>query len=782
MSPSKLLLALLSATCLSAANPELLTKPWSARWISVPGATRTEFGVYHFRRTLTLEAKPSSFVVHVSGDNRYQLYVNGTRVSEGPARGDLYHWRYETVDLAPHLNAGRNVLAAVVWNFGPEAPLAQVTNETGFLLQGDTAAERIADTGKDWKSAINAAYAPIPVRMGRDVTGYYVAGPGERVDAAKFPWGWETAGFDGTGWPAARVMEQAAPRGANDAHSYWMLVPREIPAMDESPEPPLRVRVDNAAVVNDAALSTPFTVPAGGKRTLILDQGYYTTGFPELVVSGGRGATVSLRYAESLFQPGGWVKGNRNEVAGKHFVGYQDMFLPDGGARRTWRPLWWRTWRYIELSVENGGEPLTVDSLKANFSGYPFIRKARLSTSDAKANAELQRMLDVSWRTLRVDAHETFMDCAYYEQLQYLGDGRLEALTSMTLSSDPRLVVNAIRTLQDTQTADGLTYSRGPSRLFQYIPPFSLFWIGMVHDYSMYRDDPALVREMLPAGRSILAWFAAQQKQNGSLKAMPWWNYVDWVRKWQGGVPPMAKDGSSSILDLLLLAGYQWQADLERQQGLPALAIEYEQRAAALAKTVRSLYWDSGRGLFADNEAKKSYSQHQQALAILTGVVRGDEAHQLALKMIDDRSLTESTLYFRYYIHTAMMETGLGDRFLDQLGTWRDALAAGLTTWPESPEPSRSDAHAWSSHISVDFFRTMLGVQPTAPGFSKVRIAPHLGRLNDLTGSMPHPHGDIEVEVSKTKARVVLPQGVSGEFVWMGKTRPLAAGVNELNF
>ena len=457
VSPSKLLLALLSAACLSAANPELLTKPWSARWISVPGATRTEFGVYHFRRTLTLEAKPSSFVVHVSGDNRYQLYVNGTRVSEGPARGDLYHWRYETVDLAPHLNSGRNVLAAVVWNFGPEAPLAQVTNETGFLLQGDTAAERIADTGKDWKSAINAAYTPIPVRMGRDVTGYYVAGPGERVDAAKFPWGWETAGFDDAGWPAARVVEQAAPRGANDAHSYWMLVAREIPAMEESPEPPLRVRVDDGAVVNDSALSTPFTVPAGGKRTLVLDQGYYTTGFPELVVSGGRGATVSLRYAESLFQPGGWVKGNRNEVAGKHFMGYQDIFLPDGGARRTWRPLWWRTWRYIELSVENGGEPLTVNSLTANFSGYPFVQKARLSTSDAKANAELQRMLDVSWRTLRVDAHETFMDCAYYEQLQYLGDGRLEALTSMTLSSDPRLVVNAIRTLQDTQTADGLS-------------------------------------------------------------------------------------------------------------------------------------------------------------------------------------------------------------------------------------------------------------------------------------------------------------------------------------
>jgi len=67
----------------------------------VPNTSPFDYGVYHFRKTFDLQSKPASFVVHVTGDNRYQLFINGERVAWGPARGDLNHWRFETVDLAP---------------------------------------------------------------------------------------------------------------------------------------------------------------------------------------------------------------------------------------------------------------------------------------------------------------------------------------------------------------------------------------------------------------------------------------------------------------------------------------------------------------------------------------------------------------------------------------------------------------------------------------------------------------------------------------------------------
>src|SRR5436305_631646 len=81
-------------------NARLLTERWSAHWIAPAGAAPYAFGVYHFRRAFDLPERPARFVIHVTADQRYELYANGERVCSGPARGELTHWNYETLDLA----------------------------------------------------------------------------------------------------------------------------------------------------------------------------------------------------------------------------------------------------------------------------------------------------------------------------------------------------------------------------------------------------------------------------------------------------------------------------------------------------------------------------------------------------------------------------------------------------------------------------------------------------------------------------------------------------------
>src|SRR4028119_575219 len=156
----------------------LYMQPWKAMWITVPGSNPTGYGVYYFRKRLELTSIPKSFPVYVSADNRYKLFVNEKLVSLGPARGDIAHWNFETVDLAPFLKTGRNIISAQVWNEAELRTEGHLSLRTAFILQGATSDAQILNTNETWKCTQDSSYSPIPVR----IETYYVAGPGEKIN------------------------------------------------------------------------------------------------------------------------------------------------------------------------------------------------------------------------------------------------------------------------------------------------------------------------------------------------------------------------------------------------------------------------------------------------------------------------------------------------------------------------------------------------------------------------------------------------------------------------
>ena len=84
---------------------------WEAQWVTHPTASVLDYGVFLFRNQFSLDQVPESLVMHLSADNRYKLWVNGKMAANGPAKGSFLHWRYESIDLGPWLQAGDNVLA-----------------------------------------------------------------------------------------------------------------------------------------------------------------------------------------------------------------------------------------------------------------------------------------------------------------------------------------------------------------------------------------------------------------------------------------------------------------------------------------------------------------------------------------------------------------------------------------------------------------------------------------------------------------------------------------------
>ncbi|NWF83183.1 MAG: alpha-L-rhamnosidase N-terminal domain-containing protein [Bryobacteraceae bacterium] len=734
------------------AVPRFDAKAWRTRWIHPPAGESAGYGVYLFRKSFNLESPPASLMVRVSADSRYELRVNGVKLCWGPARGTLDWLHYETVDIAPHLRPGANVIAATVWNDGPYAALSQFSHETAFLLEAESSGFDQINAGPDWRCLRDAAYEAIPVPQ-RSQYGYFAIGPCEKFDAAKHPWGWEQPGFDDSAWLPVRMGYLAAGRGQRDAQTRWALVPRELPPMEETPVRLAKVRRAEGVKPPEDFPAKPaaWTVPANSKAILLLDHGHLATGFPVLSIDGGQGARVSLRYSEGLFQSEKprRVKGNRNEVEGKTFWGYGDVVVADGRPRQ-WRPLYWRTWRYIELAVETGAAPLTINDVSAVYTGYPFSLKARFEST----SPEHAQIFETGWRTARLCAHETYMDCPYYEQLQYAGDTRIQCLVTLFNSGDPRLVRAAIRLLERSRTPDGITLSRSPSTLPQFIPPFSLWWICMVHDYWWYVPDPDFVREMLPGVRSVLGFYQQFIGDDGLLASMPYWNYVDWVPAWRNGTPPSSEDRMSATIHMQLLLALQAAADLEAATGDGTRAAEYRVLALRLAVNIRSRFWKSGRRMFSEDLEGNRFSQHANVLAVLAGLVEDAAASKDLMERTSSAPPSEldpCSVYFRFYLDRAMAKAGLGDRYLERLGTWQFMLSEGLTTWAEIDRPeTRSDCHAWGASPNIEFLRTVLGVDSAAPGFSKVSIRPHLGPFKRLAGAVPHPKGIISVEIERT--------------------------------
>ena len=773
-------------------NPSLFTKTWTANWITAPDAGPKTYGVYYFRKEISFAEKPASFVVHVSADNRYVLIINEKFVSLGPARNDLFYWNFETVDISPYLIEGSNTITATVWNEGEYRPEGQISNKTGFLMQGNTSQEEIINTNTSWKCFKSSAYTPL---TGIGYNTYYVSGPGELVDMNKMPDGWQKNNFNDDGWPNAVKVgwRGATPKGVVDI-ADWMLVPSTLPPMELRVQRFASVRRSEGLTIPNGfpSAKAALTIPANTQASFLLDQSFYTNAYPELDFSKGKNAGISLTYAEALFteKPDGpgktFKKGNRNEIEGKIISGRKDSIISNGKDNQYYSTLNWRTFRYVEIKITTKDEPLIIEDIYSLFTGYPFELTAEFNANDKT----LDKIFEVGWRTARSCAWETYMDCPYYEQLQYIGDTRIQALVSFYNSGDDRLVKNAITQMDHSRMAEGITLSRHPSFSPQQIPTFSLWYIGMVDDYWMYRGDSGFIKDKLQGTRDVLWFFSKYQDNQGSLRNVPYWIYTDWVEGktgWPGGVGPIGKDGSSSLLDLQLLWAFQVAAKLESELGMAALANEYKKKAAQLQQTIQRNYWDANKKLYADTRDKDKYSQHANTLAILTNTIKGAAATDLAKKIIADRSLSPASIYFKYYLHMALTKAGLGNDYLKWLDKWKENIEMGLTTWAEISEidNARSDCHAWGSSPNIEFFRTVLGIGTEAPGFKKVKIEPHLGDLKNAKGKMPHPDGfistDYKFENGKWKIEIQLPGKIPGRFIWNGKSYSLKPGMNSFS-
>ena len=748
----------------------------------------SHYEVRRFRHSFTIDSVPDKLKIAVSADSRYILTCNGKTVSRGPAKGDVLHQFYFTVDLTPHLRPGRNVLAALVMDysavkcFPPKlgSPCWSITHSGGFLLESEGSVE--LSTGKDWKIQTDNAFSFHNEGCPHGgFVGYF-----ERFNAAAEPAGWTLPDFDDSGWSnATELYPPVRIEDYRDAPSPYGLMEAFIPPLEES-KPRLFESIflpggkEAPAEWQNWLKGEAVTVPANSRIEIMLDAGALQSGFPMLGTSGGKNSKVQMMYAEGLRLPwsvedanilgrgidtsnvstmngsekAGWTLDRRGALAGW----FDEVTL--AGGEYLYEPFHWRCFEFVKLTVETAGEPLTLKPLTYRFTAYPFQKAYDFQCSENF----FQPLEKISWHTFRLCTHETFEDCPYYEQMQYSGDSQITSLISLAATGDARLTKQALLQFSWSLRAEGITECRYPATLPVVIPSWSLHYIFMIADYFDYTGDKETVNALLPCVRSILDWFDRHKDESGLPAKLPHWNTVDWSPRWDRGQPPGWNRGPTCIISSQYLRAVRKAANLERIAGRSLQAEAYETEASELMKKIDALFWNEQRGLYEDCPGGPDASQYGNAWAIHSGAASPEKAKRAVNAIFENKALDPASFFGIYFIVRALEDCGEYRRFPQLLGRWKEMVDGGFSTWAEDITYWRSLCHAWSAFPLIEFLRGVLGVKPGKPGFEEILVQPCPLNLQYAKGTVPTAKGNVSVEWKIENGKFILsatgPAGV----------------------
>jgi GNAT superfamily N-acetyltransferase len=768
--------------------------PWTSTtpWLWLPESTPTFTSTHStarivlFRRQFTVPTSiPSArpIPVHVTADTRYILFVNGKRILFGPAKSYLHEYNYETINIAPFLVPGqKNVLAAKVLRYSPvkEGNMGMVrAGIGGFILHESSGLLGVSTTeGSGWKCLPDDSVRILSSSEWNRALGPAFMQINEEVDGSLAVEGWLDGDYDDSAWLDAERSSLKTPM--LPILEPWRLVPRSIPLFPEtegrfsaivkpsSEQPGLDLAGSWRSLLRNDG-SGIVEIPPNTRTAVILENESLITAFLELRFRGGAGSIVTVRCAECFEYPPpegnpnpfARNKGNRADTSGI-LVGPEDSYTVSSSSsteqERTYEPFWFRTFRYVQLTVSTHSQSLQITRLAYRRTHYPLP----ITTSLSNIPLIESKKWTISLDTLLNCMQETYTDCPFYEQNQFAFDSRLQMLYSYQLSSDDRLAKKTINEFHASRRgSDGLVETHFPTPFPGVtIPIFSLSWVLMLWDHVMYTVDTEaskrFVKRYLGGIDSVLNYFDSRISDAYSGMVGRFgdvdsandeiWAFVDWTAEWSvlgpGGhfkhlaVPPAyRRTGVASYNSLFYAYVLKKAAEMCEFVGRAGLAEEYRARAESVNEAVRRhcLRTDEdGKEILVDgpDSPATERSQHVAVFAVLSGALTGSRARALLRRALhpDTRGGYVKASYAQtFYLLEAAVQVGLYDELRGTLvQPWTEMVDLNLTTWAESAAMPRSDCHGWSCVPIYDTVANVVGLRPAVPGYGRVRFEPRL--------------------------------------------------------
>lgn len=720
-----------------------------------------------FRKEFTLEEMPGNYIINISADSRYKLYVNNNFICGGPCRSSFNYKYYEEVDLAPFLNAGQNTIAVEVAHYSNDihssvcfnnGPISVISTMRGGLIVIDKTENGVLNSNETWK-----CYDCKEHQLVKSLLTSF-ADFNDEIDGTKYPFGWKTNNFDDNNFEFSAAILPNETCFGGGILLPWILKKREIPLpyLKKVYFKKIMRHSGNILNIENILENKTIKVDKNSHAWLELDIGEYINAEICYKVFGGFGGKIDIVYSESYGEYkacGTFIKDIRDDCSHNKVLNGDTQTIYCGKSLQEYNPFAYKTFRFLRIDIYTKEQELELESIDVFETGYPFDIKGSFESNSEEYDA----LWDISVRTIMRCTYETFMDCPYYERMQYIMDTMLQAAFIYRVTDDHRLIRKAIEDFAGAQLHDGIIPCNAPSKFIQIIPGFMFYFVYMLNDYYVYTGDIEFVKKYIPTVEKIFNYFKEFITEKKLIENSGYWQFVDWVHGWSSGCPTDNDDEINFIYSMMMVKALNETQMMLEKMGRHDVAKEYRELGFEISTAINAYGWDDETELYdTTSNRQKQKSQHAQVWAVLSGVASDERAESIMKKAVIDNSLSKCSYAMSYFLFRALEKTGLYNHTEKLLYEWTDLLRLNVTTWPEDQVTQRSDCHAWSSAPLYELMSCYIGIKPLEPGFEKVLIKPIGTWLTQCSAEVTTPKGIIKarytIAENEIKLYVTLPE------------------------
>lgn len=686
--------------------------------------------IYKFKKEIFVSDLCTS-IIKIFAETRYKFYINDALVAVGPCKQTSEIKYYDVIDITEYIRLGENDIRISVLQLSNE-PYAHKDALVESLMRGGGMSLCL------WGNIGNAEIVSDESWLVAKETGI------ELFFEKDYPF-----------YNVTALCEKVLRKSELNYQNAVLL--REIYSLNES--------TGNCSEIAVPAQERPIPMmyfdkkEFVGQKNKVYDAGKLTCGYVRFNCSGK--GKVRLTYAECMsFIENGEIRKKQRDDENGVVIGDYDIVEVDGTCM--FEPFLMRTFRFIK--VETDGD-IQINSFDYLETGYPV----EVSDNYDFGNDADNKLFEISVNTLKRCMHETYMDCPYYEQLQYTMDTHLQMLYTYQLTTDKRLAEKAIDDFAKSYRVGFLTQSRYPTNRSQYIPGFSLIFIMMLYEHSKRFSDKEFIRKYIHIADGIIDWFIT--RLDGYMVARSnLWDFIDWAEGYEFG--QISEKEPIAVYSLML--SYVLEKTYVMYEMLGNTITNYKILSEKVKEDVKERCFDKEKGLYADSPSKKHFAQHTQIWAVLSEMETGENAKEILKKSM--KLTCKATSAYMFFLFRALEKADIyemADEYIDSL---RSLIPLGCTTTPEwVGEDVRSECHAWSAVAIYEFTAKVLGVTYEN---DTICIKPYIEGRRTAKGKVATPDGMVFVEWNITNGiftvELLLPQNTKAKLVMPDNSEMLA--------